>query len=712
VRGKVESGPFGNNALSYTGRGWPVIPVHPQSKECAVVGYTGRDGKYPTLAEVTAWTDEYSGHNIAIRLPRDIIGIDVDAYDGRLGYETLQEREAELGELPRTYVITSRGGDTSGIRLFRVPTGKNWKGTAGAGIDVLTWYHRYAVVFPSVHPQTGNEYAWYHEKEDGTFRASECPSYTDDIIPDLPREWQDWLSGGTSAASKVGKLNRSVVDQWIREYGGGQPCAMMNDTTGKYINKLVDAEDKLDIAHNSMVEGQRAIVGDGMAGHSGMARELTRLRAAFLDAVCERRERSSAEQEWQRALYGVVRLFFDTPREDGDPCRNPAALIQLRSAATGKLIDPRARALEKEIEAEQRRIHVKREAERNIRAIQNDSIEKPVIMNMAAWLARDMNEPLVLVDGLIPLEGNTLLVAQPKAGKTTLVHNLIRAVADSHKFIGLPVHEIPDNKRLVLLDFEMHEGMLHSWMLDQGIRNPRNASICSLYGRGSSFNILDPFCWKDWCDRLEAANAGYVVLDCLAPAWAAVGVDENSNTEVGEWLDKMSELVIACGAYGMMLIHHTGRQGEHARGASRIEGWTSDNLRLTLQAGGEDDDGKFVSADRFLSARGRIASEFGERILIHNPETRWLTSEDKDRNEIAAERVMPAVALFIKQNPMTSKNAIANNVKGNRNAVYRAIDELLSGDTQFCCHKGKNNSSIIQETRICTHEDHGKKYKV
>src|SRR5262249_51610384 len=67
--------------------------------------------------------DEPHG-NLAIRLPADVIGIDVDACDGKTGAPTIAEAEKRWGELPYSPRSTSRNGDyRSGIRLYRIPPG-------------------------------------------------------------------------------------------------------------------------------------------------------------------------------------------------------------------------------------------------------------------------------------------------------------------------------------------------------------------------------------------------------------------------------------------------------------------------------------------------------------------------------------------------------------------------------------------------------------
>jgi hypothetical protein len=48
-------------------------------------GYTGHDGAYPSEADCHAWAQAHPDGNLALRLPPDVIGIDVDDHSGKNG---------------------------------------------------------------------------------------------------------------------------------------------------------------------------------------------------------------------------------------------------------------------------------------------------------------------------------------------------------------------------------------------------------------------------------------------------------------------------------------------------------------------------------------------------------------------------------------------------------------------------------------------------
>ena len=61
-----------------------------------------------------AWTG-----NIGSRMPKDVIGLDIDAYKG--GLDTFNGLLDRLGPLPPTWISHSGRNDQSGIRFYRVP---------------------------------------------------------------------------------------------------------------------------------------------------------------------------------------------------------------------------------------------------------------------------------------------------------------------------------------------------------------------------------------------------------------------------------------------------------------------------------------------------------------------------------------------------------------------------------------------------------------
>ena len=163
-----------------------------------------------------------------------------------------------------------------------------------------------------------------------------------------------------------------------------------------------------------------------------------------------------------------------------------------------------------------------------------------------------------------------MLSAQYKSGKTVLVDNLVRSLADGDDFLGR--FTVQPARRIVVMDDELSESTLRRWLRDQGIVNTAAvADVVSLRGRLGAFNILDDRCRNQWAARLADLGCDYLVLDCLRPLLDALGLDESR--EAGRFLVAFDTLLADAGTEDAALVHHMGHQNERARGDSRLQDW-------------------------------------------------------------------------------------------------------------------------------------------
>lgn len=193
--------PFADGALIYFSRGWTdVFPTGARggprfAKEPIPTGVTGYDGKPVGFQKIKATMSGPAGRrNLAIRMPRHIVCLDVDGYGDKSGFATLAAAEADLGALPPTYRNSARGIESlNGHRYFRLPASKVIRPSAeedigkkyGPNIEILHHYRRYAVAWPSRNPSCDYAmYRWY--MPDGV--AMDGPPPVVDI-PLLPEPW-------------------------------------------------------------------------------------------------------------------------------------------------------------------------------------------------------------------------------------------------------------------------------------------------------------------------------------------------------------------------------------------------------------------------------------------------------------------------------------------------------------------------------------------
>lgn len=184
----------------YRERGWEgTLPLPKDKKHPPPRGFTGDGAPFPSMQDLTAWMAEFEQGNLGLRLPKGIVGIDVDSYGNKPGGLSFHELLAELGPLPSTWISTARyglGDTTSGIRFYRAGEDVKFKGNPKSGIEIIQHHHRYACVWPSWNPKVDAYYVWYGP--DG--RETDPPAVHE--LPLLPPEWVEGLRARTDEEKK------------------------------------------------------------------------------------------------------------------------------------------------------------------------------------------------------------------------------------------------------------------------------------------------------------------------------------------------------------------------------------------------------------------------------------------------------------------------------------------------------------------------------
>lgn len=422
----------------YWQAGWRgILPLPHKRKKTPPTGYTGATGTDPAYPDVHAWADDPTPHNICLRLPGNVIGIDVDAYGDKSGGRTLTETEAEWGLLPPTWRSTSRDDGTSGIRLYRIPEGLAWPNEVGAGIETVHRAHRYTVCWPSIHPDTDLPYRWI--TPDGLTAANTVPD--PDQLPPLPDTWVQGLTGGEAAAHtpRDHKTHNEAV-LWIAQldHATDQPC--------RRIQKAADqaaADLQTHSAHDTCCAAAARILRLGHERHHGAVTALAQLRAAFTHEVTSPRRRIlgktsrtqiEADREWADILTSGVNLIAADPTPPSCDCYGQLTGLIATTPTTSTPIDP---------------------------ANTPDSPTAPTapegpeqLLDGATFVLDAPDRPPALWgwgDEVLWAEGESLMiVGPPGVGKTTLCGQLLRArLGCQHEFLGWGV--TPTSSRVLYL---------------------------------------------------------------------------------------------------------------------------------------------------------------------------------------------------------------------------------------------------------------------
>lgn len=295
---------YGDHALPYTDAGWEIFPLPTGTKSPPPKGRTGRGGRTPSRDEIAAEALALPDRNIGARVTGGLIGIDVDAYDGKPGGETLASLVEELGPLPATVISTSRDDGVSGIRFYRVPADVKFV-TKLPGIEICQTHHRYAVVWPSTHEKTGREYQWINSYTWEPWGS--IPKIED--IPELPAAWLDRLKLGTESNAAKADVPKSEIETKLSEWcpkDGRSPCV-------HFVNVIGEAREEVrrgNTRHDSCMQAQLSIIRYAEAGHVGGYVALKDLKTWFFESIAGDRD---VRDEWRNGVAGATRTVLAEP---------------------------------------------------------------------------------------------------------------------------------------------------------------------------------------------------------------------------------------------------------------------------------------------------------------------------------------------------------------------------------------------------------------
>jgi hypothetical protein len=592
--------------------------------------------------DLQAWTTgQEAGHNIAIRLPGDIIGIDVDAHDGKLGARSLAAAEAELGPLPPTARSTSRApSGASGIRLYRVPPGVNLHGAEkrfrvqfGDHVDIIRRDHRYVLAWPSVHPQTSMTYQWY--AADGTSTDIPAPA----ALAELPEAWMCFLAA--PVADQHRSTGASVDDSGSRQAEHpiwDLPRQFTRDQAAQFLRPHFEA---LRTAANGTINNK---LNDAAVAMSH-----------FVPAF------------WPRAQ--AVRWLLDAVNMtayDGRTWRAESTIESGLIAKTWKaelLIPPiggqgvpgtperegqRESALAREVArlhftAEARDIFTAERHARQWRAPRDHG-------NLAAELTLPEDDTHWRLRGLLGLGHNAVVVAGRKAGKTTMISNLIRSYVDGEAFLGR-FEVTPTEAAVAVFNYEVDERQYRRWLREIGIVNAGRVYVLHLRGRSLPLRDAQVRAWTaNW---LRTRGIGLWIIDPYSRAYVGSIDDGNDEAQVGAFLDTLDVIKATAGVEELVMPVHTpkGRAEigeESAIGSQRLEGWPDSMWYLTRDP---------QTGLRFLRAEGRDVN-VAEEQLTYDTATRRLTLGGWDRATLRNRYEIDDVVAFVSEHPGCSQNDI------------------------------------------------------
>ena len=278
----------------------------------------------------------------------------------------------------------------------------------------------------------------------------------------------------------------------------------------------------------------------------------------------------------------------------------------------------------------------RREARQLLDAEARGPVALPATVSLREWLAQPDASTRWRIHGWQPAGSRVMVAAQFKAGKTTLRDNLVRSLADGSPWLGAAA-VAPVTGSVCVLDFEMSQRQLRSWLREQRIVHDDRVVVVPMRGQAATFDILDSVTRTRWEDLFRGQGVEYLVLDCLRPILDALGLDEHH--DAGRFLVAFDALLLGANIPDALVVHHMGHTGERSRGDSRLRDWPDVEWRVVRQS----DDPASV---RYITAFGRDV-DIPESQLTYDALTRRLTLAGGSRQEAEARRALPDVLAAI-----------------------------------------------------------------
>jgi hypothetical protein len=232
----------------------------------------------------------------------------------------------------------------------------------------------------------------------------------------------------------------------------------------------------------------------------------------------------------------------------------------------------------------------------------------PKSLSIAELLAENPTPIACIVEDFLPVGGLSLLVAHPKAGKSTFARNLMCDVGLGKPFLGRHTTQVP----IVYLALEEpKEHVAHEFRL-------LGADVQPIYTRVG--HIPKPQVAEVLTSDIIERGAGLAILD---PLFDALSVDDaNSYNLMNEAMKELLYIARKTGCH-IMALHHTNKGGAHGGlsvlGSQATSGATDHNAFLTMRRDGT----------RLFESQARVGVAFELAELGFDPDTHrlWIAEE-------------------------------------------------------------------------------------
>lgn len=230
----------------------------------------------------------------------------------------------------------------------------------------------------------------------------------------------------------------------------------------------------------------------------------------------------------------------------------------------------------------------------------------PPRLTLYDFLQKNFEPPPCVVDLLLPFGGLSILAAEPKAGKSTLVRNLILCVARGQNWLGRATSQ----SRVLYYPLEEPESHVGYEFKLLGARHEPVILRAGAISKRDIHTVIET--------DIAEINPGLVVVD---PLFDAVDVeDSNSYGRVNAAMKELLYIARGTGVH-ILTVHHANKGAgsgiNKILGSQAFAGATDCNMLLSVKTGSE--------GLREFETIQRVGEPIERTNLHFDPDTHWIS---------------------------------------------------------------------------------------
>jgi hypothetical protein len=265
-----------------------------------------------------------------------------------------------------------------------------------------------------------------------------------------------------------------------------------------------------------------------------------------------------------------------------------------------------------------------------------------------------------LIERLALWASTVILFAQAKVGKTTLVFNLLRSIADGRPFLG--IFDIAETTGKVgFLNYELTEDLCRTWAKRIPIEKTERVVFWNLRGLNNPFRSREAM--KEFAAQVLPMDVETLILDPLSGAFIG---DTNNNDEVKRFFLMLEEFKVLAGVKHLFIMVHAGNDATKPRGATTLRDHPDAIWSMSKNSAGV----------RSFKAEGRDVSIDGG-VLSFDEATGLLTFTEGSMGSAVPSALKAKIYEFIFTNPRCKTSDIDMHFKGSKERKSAIRKELV-----------------------------------